>query len=141
MSSRDFSRWLRALLSRQHSMKATLLSWSAKANLPQDSQSLLGYHSLGSNLSTLSYSRDALAGPLRELEDLLQCVRDGRFLPDSTRSGRWVSTLPGDKPVAVKESPAFQRRTPPPPVAARRLCQTVRTVTNSRCTVRLTSWI
>ena len=37
----------------------------------------------------MEYSRDALAGPLRELQKVLKLVKDGKFHPDETRSGRW----------------------------------------------------
>ena len=36
-----------------------------------------------------------LSGPLRELERVLVAVRSGQFLPDSTRSGRWLQHSPG----------------------------------------------
>ena len=35
------------------------------------------------------FSRDAAAGPLRELSIMLQSVRSMDFTPDATRSGRW----------------------------------------------------
>ena len=129
VSSRDLGRWLRAFLSRQpgcdpaavtskksHSLKATPLSWAAKAHLDQNTQDLLGYHTSRVNLSTLSYSRDALAGPLRQLDGLLQAVRQKSFLPDSTRSGRWAvapqptltlpATASSSSTVATAEAPA-----------------------------------
>ena len=106
LSSCEAARWLRAILSRDpqadhesilgltsHCLKVTLLSWTAKAGVVQDAQTLLGYHSLGLNMSSLNYSRDALSGPLRELERILGLVRAGNFCPDDTRSGRWTSTL------------------------------------------------
>ena len=42
------------------------------------------------------YSRDVLAFPLLELARLLEKVRLGEFMPDSSRSGRWrrKTTLP-----------------------------------------------
>ena len=102
MTSAEVTRWLRAILSQDpranqdhllqltsHSLKVTLLSWTAKVFVGWDNQTLLGYHSLGVNKSALSYSRDALSGPLRELEKVLTLVRAGQFDPDDTRSGRW----------------------------------------------------
>ena len=35
------------------------------------------------------YSRDALAGPLRELEKVLLSIRQQQFNPDASRSGRF----------------------------------------------------
>ena len=102
LTSAEVTRWLRAILSQDpranqdhllqltsHSLKVTLLSWTAKVFVGWDNQTLLGYHSLGVNKSALSYSRDALSGPLRELEKVLTLVRAGQFDPDDTRSGRW----------------------------------------------------
>ena len=103
MSTARASSWLRALLARQpqanvddllgvttHSLKATLLSWAAKASMDTLERTILGYHSTGVNCSTLSYSRDAMAGPLRSLQGLLRNIRVGKFNPDDTRSGRWT---------------------------------------------------
>lgn len=39
--------------------------------------------------STITYSRDSMARPIRVLEKLLQHVRIGYFRPDETRSGRF----------------------------------------------------
>ena len=77
-----------------HSAKSTLLSWCAKAGVRLDVRNILGYHSAGAAESSLLYARDALAGPLRALERVLVHVREGRFHPDDTRSGRWDITAP-----------------------------------------------
>ena len=102
MDAATTTRWMRCLLSRQpgsdtdsllrmssQRLKATCLSWTMKAGIPDSDQTLLGYHSRGRSASALSYGRDSLAGPLRHLQTVLQDVRAGRFKPDSTRSGRW----------------------------------------------------
>ena len=73
-----------------HSAKATVLSWCAKAGLSVVTRKFLGGHAQGADDSVLSYSRDALAGPLMELKTLLGQIRDGVFLPDEDRSGRWA---------------------------------------------------
>ena len=80
------------------SAKATLLPWAAKAGLPQGDRRLLGSHARPGDTSVLEYSRDALAGPLRRLDDLLGLVRSGAFCPDLTRSGRWQSDPPAQAP-------------------------------------------
>ena len=103
LSSTTATKWLRALLAKagkdkpedlykisSHSCKATCLSWAAKAAVNQLDRTLLGYHSLGSNVSTLTYSRDSLSGPLRELTKVLKNIKSGKFKPDETRSGRMV---------------------------------------------------
>jgi len=70
-----------------HSLKATCLSWAAKRGVAPEARRLLGYHRTPGERSTASYSRDELAGPLRELDSLLAEVRAKTFCPDSTRSG------------------------------------------------------
>ncbi len=77
-----------------HSLKATLLSSAAKAGLPTGARTILGYHVKPSERSVLEYSRDEFGEPLRLLGNLLQDVGSGRFLPDATRSGRWVLVGP-----------------------------------------------
>ena len=74
-----------------HSCKCTLLSWMAKAGAgsPSDRR-LLGYHVAGRDTSMVIYSRDAMATPMRVLDRLLLQVQRGTFLPDETRSGRFV---------------------------------------------------
>ena len=74
-----------------HSAKATCLSWCAKANLGMDTRTILGHHSLGGRKSVATYSRDLQSGPLKELASLLECIREGHFKPDLTRSGFWTS--------------------------------------------------
>ena len=75
-----------------HSCKTTMLSWAAKAGLPMEDRRLLGGHSNPGEKMTLEYSRDALAGPLLRLEEVVRAVRKGEFRPDSTRSGRWAKS-------------------------------------------------
>ena len=102
VSSGQLTLWLRSILSRapdadaeavgrlrSHSCKATLLSWGAKAGVSDKSLTLLGYHSLGVNMASVGYRRDALAGPLRELQVVVVAVRKLQFSPDLTCSGRW----------------------------------------------------
>jgi hypothetical protein len=74
-----------------HSLKATMLSWVAKFGLPAGPRRRLGGHVKAGDRSLVEYSRDEMAGPLRELDRVLRAVRAGTFEPDLTRSGRWVS--------------------------------------------------
>ena len=76
-----------------HSLKATVLSWCAKADLPVSVRRLLGGHVSRSEKSVAICSRDALGGPLLQLDRLLDRVAKGDFLPDVTRSGRWVDHI------------------------------------------------
>ncbi|CAE7519225.1 dnajb6-b [Symbiodinium sp. CCMP2592] len=99
LSSGEMTAWIRKLLPgaaeadrklSSHSAKCTLLSWMAKFGASQDVRACLGYH-VGTSKTVFRYSRDAAASPLYELGRMLQWVRDGRFHPDNTRSGRFTS--------------------------------------------------
>ena len=72
-----------------HSLKATLLSFMAKAAAPENLRSIAGYHMRTLNSSTLEYSRDTLAPSLHFLEGMFLAIKGGVFSPDSTRAGRW----------------------------------------------------
>ena len=106
VSSGQLTQWLRCILAkapeadlasiskvRSHSCKATLISWCGKAGLSDKTLTFLGYHSHGVNMASVGYRRDVLAGPLRELWQVIRSVKLGKFLPDITRSGRF--TAPG----------------------------------------------
>ena len=101
--------WLRALIHGvepegdvkvgTHSCKASLLSMCAKFNMVGQSRRILGYHSGGSkDSSMLVYSRDAAAGPLRDLCHMMDAIKAGKFIPDETRSGRFVDMEPQPHP-------------------------------------------
>lgn len=77
-----------------HSLKATALSWLAKAGTDRDTRRVLGYHVRADERSMEAYSRDALAGPLRTLAAVIGDIRAKRFEPDATRSGRFVAPPP-----------------------------------------------
>ena len=97
----DAAVWIREVLAEQdmivqgqslgtHSAKATLLSWMCKAHAQPDIQRLAGYHVDPNSKSALEYSRDGQAPVVHFLEGLLLAIYSGKFLPDSTRAGRWV---------------------------------------------------
>ena len=88
-----------------HSCKTTLLSWGAKAGMVLSERETLGYHSSGAAQSALLYSRDALAGPLRSLGRVLDHIRELRFFPDQTRSGRWAGLMQKQKQAANEMIP------------------------------------
>ena len=110
----EFATVLRSLLARggveqaalagvgSHSLKATLLAWCAKYGLPRESRRVLGYHAVPGDRAMGSYARDALAGPLREFDVVLQAVRAGRFDPDATRSGAFTAA-PASDPADPKD--------------------------------------
>lgn len=91
----EASKWLGELLKlcsselekvSSHSLKATTLSWMAKAGSDEHHRTIPGHHSTGKK-SLEIYSRDLLSAPLRALEDVLRQVRVGSLRPDLTRSG------------------------------------------------------
>ena len=95
VTSDEASRWLVELLKphsgdledvSSHSLKATTLSWLAKAGCDPHHRTILGHHSSGKG-SLEVYSRDMLSAPLRTLEDMLRQIRIGALHPDLTRSG------------------------------------------------------
>ena len=72
-----------------HSLKCTTLSWCSKYGLDEPTRTLLGHHELPGK-SMQCYSRDLLARPLAKHQAMLLNVRLGNFLPDCSRSGRFV---------------------------------------------------
>ena len=80
-----------------HSMRVTFLSMMAKFGASLQSRRLLGGH-VGSESSALVYSRDELAGPLREMERAFSLIRSNSFRPDEARSGRWKLAVPPHRP-------------------------------------------
>ena len=83
-----------------HSCKSTCLSWCAKYGVPLDVRRHLGFHSVPGDKTAIVYSRDAAAGPLRHLDEVLRSIRAGTFDPDTTRSGyfRVAAAASSDQP-------------------------------------------
>ncbi len=110
MRTSEANRWLKYLcevagvpaIYGTHSCKATLLSWCAKGGVKGGDRRLLGAHAAVKDRSMLEYSRDAMGQPLRSLDSILEAVRSGAFLPDSTRSGRFV--VEPAQPVSAKSA-------------------------------------
>ena len=69
-----------------HSLKATLLAWSARYGLTPQTRSLLGRHTSCLNETFSIYSRDLACAPVAELQKVIDCVADGTFSPDAERS-------------------------------------------------------
>ena len=77
LSTTEASMWLCELLHRcgvpkekltnigAHSLKATFLSWMAKAGIEEKIRRLMGYHVKPKDTSVLLYSRDALGPGLK----------------------------------------------------------------------------
>ena len=90
MGATEAGNWLRSLVSSAgvrgqnlgtHSAKVTVLSWAAKAGLSHAARRLLGYHAKAGDQSMLTYSRDAMARPLRELVQVLNKISSGSTPP------------------------------------------------------------
>jgi hypothetical protein len=102
LTTSQVAQWLCELLRRRglgqaelerigsHSLKATALSWMAKAGIQKTHRRLLGGHMKPGDRTMAEYSRDELAEPLRHLSQTLRWVRERRFDPDATRSGLWA---------------------------------------------------
>ena len=96
VSARETSKWIKIILSEKgradlesltpHGAKATLLSMAAKFGLGEADRCVLGYHAYRRSSAAI-YSRDLHAAPLRRLERVIACVRNGSFFPDASRSG------------------------------------------------------
>ena len=73
-----------------HSLKATALSWCSKYGLEISTRRALGYHSTNADRSVNTYARDAMAAPLRGLQEVILAIVEQRFFPDKTRSGMFA---------------------------------------------------
>ena len=72
-----------------HSLKATWLSFMAKAGCDGDLRRLAGYHTDPSSKMALEYSRDAQAPVLLAIDAITTAINHGLFDPDVSRSQRW----------------------------------------------------
>ena len=102
VSSVELCTWLKGILSKggldeagvgSHSLKHTTLAWSSKFGMDKYARTLLGHHSTGKR-SLEAYARDILAPALLDYCKMLGQVRKGLFMPDCSRSGRFVATGP-----------------------------------------------
>ena len=101
-----------------HSLKATTLSWAAKAEVPRDQRRILGRHASSVKDSDSFYSRDMSIGPVNSLTKVINMVRDGVFCPDATRANYFPhSSVPamGTPAHVVMQpfTPAFLERAQP----------------------------
>ncbi len=106
LATSDWTETVGSIRIATHSLKATVLAWSSKAGLSHDDRRLLGYHTSSSDASLLVYLRDAMAGPLRSLCQLIAQVVSGEFNPDATRSGLFIP-----RPDGVQISRAWDPKT------------------------------
>ena len=98
----EASKWLRELLQgtkdcgsiRAHSMKATLLSWCARAGVDKEIRAVLGHHCSALTGSDVVYSRNLQIRPVRKLQMLLRLIRIGMGLEDIADQGQISSVTP-----------------------------------------------
>lgn len=117
LTSGEARRWMEALIVQgggtvsttanigTHSLKRMCLTWVAKAGVDAQLRRTLGYHVASDEQSMNLYARDAQAGAIRALCEVVHKIRDGLFNPDSTRSGRF-SKEAAVVAQAVAEEPA-----------------------------------
>lgn len=90
-----------------HSMKTTLLSWSAKGQyLDLPDRRLMGHHLDPGSNSAVTYSRDELTRLQVTVHQMFQDVKSGFFRPDDTRVQRLSASIAlknADKPAAPSE--------------------------------------
>jgi len=122
VTSDETTVWLNMLISRtlgdecrggltSRGLKATCLSWMAKAGYDETTRLILGHHSLSGKRSLESYSRDVQSAPLRHLDSCIKSVREGHFLPDMTRSGQYVNVdaqAEPARPIPQSHGPALE---------------------------------
>ena len=115
--------WLRALLKdvpgpangariATHSCKSPILSMCAKYGVEPAARRLLGYHTAGRDKSMIIYSRDAMAWPIRLMEEMIDSINAKRFAPDASRSGYFPrgTDLPEDSKDAESTSSSGDSR-------------------------------
>lgn len=73
---------------RSHSCKSTCLSWAAKFGISWEDRLAMGGH-VSFLRSAIVYSRDSMSRQLRLLQEVFQQIKDHRFKPDESRSGRF----------------------------------------------------
>ena len=78
-----------------HSLKATALSWMAKAMVAEKIRRLMGYHVKPKDKTVPIYSRDALAAGLQILTKIVSDIHQLKFRPDAPRNQRFVGMEPG----------------------------------------------
>ena len=72
-----------------HSLKATCLSWAAKAgSLSLQERLWLGHHESEESCMAITYARDALVGALIKLRLIVESIKGGLFDPDLSRADR-----------------------------------------------------
>ena len=103
VTTTEAARWLRALLEgtnesekfRSHSLKATLLLWSARAGMDRESRAVLGHHATALAGSDVVYSRHLQVRAIRKLSWMLKRVQTGLNVDESGVDFRVNAVTPG----------------------------------------------
>ena len=86
-----------------HSLKATILAWCASYGTPLSDRRLLGHHAHPTLKSVLTYSREALNGPLAGVYCMLTEIILGSFDPEAPRVRRMMGLAPLKKRTGTAE--------------------------------------
>ncbi len=79
------------------------LSWASRAGVDLPTRRILGHHLDPGAKAAEIYGRDTISAAVRKLTDLLGMIKDGRFVPDATRSGRFRNLAKVVQSVPVTE--------------------------------------
>jgi hypothetical protein len=99
-TSAECSEWLSELLKLSgtsnehettHSLKCTVLAWAALYGMPIEDRRILGHHSHPTMKSVLTYSRQALSGPMAMVYNMFTEILDGTFDPEAPKIRRIIS--------------------------------------------------
>ena len=144
LTSQEVSRFLRVMLGENmthdkesgpklssHSLKATVLSWAAKAGMAAQDKSILGRHVSAYTDSSAVYARDLSIGAVSRLQEVVLQIYRGEFLPDAPRSGYYpvampvaeAPELPDAEVIKVEDDAACQELDMEVPVADSQLCE------------------
>lgn len=103
LTTKEASRWLKELLRgtkdfmsfRSHSLKATLLTWCARAGVDKEVRSVLGHHCSAASGSEVVYARNLQVCPVRKLQMLLRLIRIGMGFEEIIERGNIAGVTPG----------------------------------------------
>ena len=73
-----------------HSLKRTCISWASKAGAKKEVRSCLGRHVTAVEGTEAVYSVELSMGPVRELETVMDAIRQLEFSPDAPRGHMWA---------------------------------------------------
>ena len=87
--------------------KSTCLSWLAKWGATPDMRRLMDYYVADKMSTMLIYGKDNTSAGLREIDVILDAIRDGEFVPDANRAGMFPFIEDRDDSLKRQDVPAF----------------------------------